>query len=86
MTRFLTTSDVASALQVTPGTVCEWIRLRKLRGFRIGRGWRVSVEDFEAFIGKTYDHDQQTRSVSKEELLRRDAESMARWAYRGRKT
>ncbi len=50
MQKYLTTSDVAEMLQVTPETVWNWIRAGKLRAIKIGRGWRITEEDLKAFL------------------------------------
>ncbi len=42
--------DVAKRLQVNERTVTQWLRKGQLRGFKIGKEWRVSESDLEAFI------------------------------------
>ncbi len=46
----LTPVDVANRLQVNERTVVQWLRKGHLRGFKVGKGWRVSVKDLEAFL------------------------------------
>ncbi len=46
----LTPSDVANRLQMNERTVTLWLRTGLLRGFKIGKEWRVSDIDLEAFI------------------------------------
>ncbi len=46
----LTPSDVAKRLQMNERTVTQWLRNGHLRGFKIGKEWRVSEIDLEAFI------------------------------------
>ena len=46
----LTPSDVAKRLQMNQHTVTQWLRNGHLRGFKIGKEWRVSEIDLEAFI------------------------------------
>ncbi len=46
----LTPSDVAKRLQMNERTVTIWLRKGRLRGFKIGKEWRVSEIDLEAFI------------------------------------
>ena len=46
----LTPSDVANRLQMNERTVTQWLRNGHLRGFKIGKEWRVSELDLEAFI------------------------------------
>jgi excisionase family DNA binding protein len=48
--RLLTPSDVAKRLQMNERTVTQWLRMGHLRGFKIGKEWRVSEIDLEAFI------------------------------------
>ncbi len=44
-TLLLTPTDVAKRLQVKKGTVTQWLRKGRLRGYRIGREWRISADD-----------------------------------------
>ncbi len=46
----LTPSDVAKRLQMNERTVTQWLRNGHLRGFKIGKEWRVSDVDLDAFI------------------------------------
>ncbi len=46
----LTPFDVAKSLQMNERTVTQWLRNGYLRGFKIGKEWRVSKIDLEAFI------------------------------------
>jgi excisionase family DNA binding protein len=46
----LTPSDVANRLQMNERTVTLWLRKGLLRGFKIGKEWRVSETDLETFI------------------------------------
>ncbi len=46
----LTPSDVAKRLQMNERTVTQWLRKGHLRGFKIGKEWRVSEIDLETFI------------------------------------
>ena len=46
----MTVHEVAEALKVTEATVRTWIRERKLRAMKVGKDWRVSVADVEAFL------------------------------------
>jgi hypothetical protein len=47
----LTPEDVAHMERVKPATVREWLRRGKLAGQRNGRGWRVTWEAYDRFIG-----------------------------------
>ncbi len=42
--------DIANRLQVNERTVTQWLRKGHLRGFKVGKEWRVSVKDLEAFL------------------------------------
>ncbi len=46
----LTPTQVALRLQVNERTVTQWLRKGHLRGFKIGKEWRVSARDLEAFL------------------------------------
>ncbi len=46
----LTLVDVGDRLQVNERTVTQWLRKGHLRGFKVGKEWRVSVKDLEAFL------------------------------------
>ena len=48
--KMLTPVDVANLLQVNERTVTQWLRKGHLRGFKVGKGWRISVKDLEAFL------------------------------------
>ncbi len=48
--KLLTPTDVADRLQVNERTVTQWLRKGHLRGFKIGKEWRISPEDLQAFL------------------------------------
>jgi excisionase family DNA binding protein len=48
--KLLTPTQVAQRLQVNERTVTQWLRNGHLRGFKIGKEWRVSAGDLEAFL------------------------------------
>ncbi len=48
--KLLTPVDIANRFQVNERTVTLWLRKGHLRGFKVGKEWRVSVEDLEAFL------------------------------------
>ncbi len=48
--KLLTPVDVANRLQVNVRTVTQWLRKGHLRGFKVGKEWRVSVKDLEALL------------------------------------
>ena len=46
----LTPTDVANHLQVNERTVTRWLRKGLLRGYKIGKEWRVSADDLGTFL------------------------------------
>ncbi len=48
--KLLTPVDIADRLQVNERTVTRWLRIGQLRGFKISKKWRVSVNDLEALL------------------------------------
>ena len=48
--KLLTPTDVADRLQVNERTVTIWLRKGHLRGFKIGKEWRISPDDLQAFL------------------------------------
>jgi excisionase family DNA binding protein len=48
--KLLTPTDVADRLQVNERTVTLWLRKGHLRGFKIGKEWRISPDDLQAFL------------------------------------
>ncbi len=48
--KLLTATEVANHLQVNERTVTQWLRRGHLRGFKIGKEWRVSARDLENFL------------------------------------
>jgi excisionase family DNA binding protein len=48
--KLLTPPQVAERLQVNERTVTQWLRRGHLRGFKIGKEWRVSAHDLDAFL------------------------------------
>ncbi len=48
--KLLTPPQVAQRLQVNERTVTQWLRRGHLRGFKIGKEWRISSRDLEAFL------------------------------------
>ncbi len=48
--RLLTPPQVAKHLQVNERTVTQWLRQGHLRGFKIGKEWRVSERDLDNFL------------------------------------
>ncbi len=48
--KLLTPTDVANHLQVNKRTVTLWLHRGRLRGFKIGKSWRISPDDLQAFL------------------------------------
>ncbi len=46
----LTPVQVAERLQLQERTVTRWLRTGYLRGFKLGKEWRVSSKDLRSFI------------------------------------
>jgi excisionase family DNA binding protein len=54
---FLTVEQAARELQVTPYTLREWLKARRLRGVKIGGYWRVPAVALEELANGTDDAD-----------------------------
>ncbi len=48
--KLLTPPQVAQRLQMNERTVTQWLRQGHLRGFKIGKEWRVSTRDLDTFL------------------------------------
>ena len=48
--KLLTPAQIAEALQLNESTITRWLRKGRLRGFKVGKDWRVSTADFDAFL------------------------------------
>ena len=69
--RFFTTSEVAGYCAVTNDGVLKWIKSGKLRAFSTPGGhYRVSAEDFRAFLEKFDIHGGDLLEVSYLDLMR----------------
>jgi excisionase family DNA binding protein len=47
---FLTPSQIAERLQIVERTVYRWLDAGELKGIKLGRVWRVRIQDFEDFL------------------------------------
>lgn len=47
---FMTTHEIAELLKVREATVRGWIHDQQLRAVRLGREFRVAVQDLEDFV------------------------------------
>ncbi len=50
LSELLTVEEVASFLRVAPNTVYRWCRSGKLPGIKIGKEWRISRAELDAFL------------------------------------
>ncbi len=50
--RLLKPADVAERLNVSRGSVREWLRTGKLKARKAGSQWRIREEDVEEFLKK----------------------------------
>ncbi|WP_421724400.1 helix-turn-helix domain-containing protein [Bauldia sp.] len=48
----MTTHEVAKLLKVGEPTVRAWIHHEELRAVKLGREYRISVKDLEAFVNE----------------------------------
>ena len=48
--KLLTPDQVAERLQISRVTVMDFLRKGRLKGYRVGRLWRIKEEDLEAFL------------------------------------
>ena len=48
--KLLKPTDVANRLQVNERTVTLWLRKGHLRGFKVGKEWRISPDDLQVFL------------------------------------
>lgn len=46
----LTVDEVAAILRVSTKTLYAWLKAKRLRGGRAGRGWRIRREHVTAFL------------------------------------
>lgn len=66
MQEIYTSDQVAKILQVHPQTVLKFIREGKLRGSKVGRGYRVKASDIEKFLEDSAEQPN-VKSTKKEE-------------------
>ena len=52
--RFLTVLEVADQLRVSTMTVYRLIKSGELRAARVGKSYRLSEEDIDAYLAKQY--------------------------------
>lgn len=52
MDKVLTPKDIAQGLKLSIKTVDKWLKTGYLKGFKVGRLWRVKEKDLNEFINK----------------------------------
>ena len=50
--KLLTPAQVAERLQVHERTVTRWLRDGYVRGFKLGKEWRIAPADLQSFMDK----------------------------------
>lgn len=55
---FLTPNDVAQRFLVSEKSVQRWLRQGRLKGFKIGRQWRIRYMDVVAFVREQNEQEQ----------------------------
>lgn len=50
MEHLYTVEQAADMLHVHPKTLRKWLREKRIKGTRAGRGWRIRESDLEAFL------------------------------------
>jgi excisionase family DNA binding protein len=50
--QFYTISDVANLLQTKEATVRKYLRENKLKGYKVGKFWRIKEIDLENFMSQ----------------------------------
>ena len=49
MEKYLTCEEIANKYNITVGTVRQWIKLKKLKAYKLGRSYKIKVKDLEEF-------------------------------------
>ena len=70
MGRILTVEQAAEMLQLNPQVVREYLRKGKLPGSKIGRHWRVSEEQLDAYLRASHIFLAPGRALTIDDLLR----------------
>ncbi len=50
---WLTTKEVTERLKLHPNTAARYIQVGKIKGVKVGKGYRVRASDLARFIGET---------------------------------
>src|SRR5262245_33832932 len=75
----LTTDEVATALRLHRVTVQRWLKAGRLRGYQVGRSWRVPRAALEEFRQLGASPDNAGLSLSPTAGLLADREAYAEW-------
>ncbi len=54
--KLLTPAQVADRPQIHERTVTRWLRDGYLRGFKLGKEWRIAPADLQSFMDKHANH------------------------------
>jgi excisionase family DNA binding protein len=60
---WLTADEIADDLRVHVSTVRVWIRQKKLKAAKFGRDYRIKRVDYEEFIDKHYEVDEDNQGA-----------------------
>jgi len=52
--RFLSTQEIADILNVSPRYVTLLIKRGELKGYKVGREWRIEEEELEEFLRRRF--------------------------------
>ena len=47
---YLTADEIADELRIDQETVLRWLRRKELRGYKLGKIWRIYRADLEKFL------------------------------------
>lgn len=50
MTKFYDSDELATMFGVSKWTIREWFKAGTLKGFKLGKQWRMAEEDLKAFL------------------------------------
>lgn len=52
MNEYLSVCEISNILKLSELTVRRYLKLKKLRGFKVGRFWRIQKAELDRFIEK----------------------------------
>ena len=53
---YLTVEEAAAILKVRQNTVRDWLKTGKLKGYKVGRVWRLTEEAISNFVERESDN------------------------------